>query len=84
MEELSDLSQDYFYLMDSGIVLLNAKATLALMKKSGWNPEREIFPEGGPSHYDLYGSMLTCFGEEASCPDPELSGLSRDDAGARH
>jgi galactokinase/mevalonate kinase-like predicted kinase len=74
-QELRELSRDYFYLMDSGIVLLNAEATLKLMKKSGWDDEKKDFKGGLPGTYDLYGEMLTAFGTEAGKPDPELDGL---------
>ncbi len=75
MEELRSLSQDYFYLMDSGIVLLNHPATLKLMEKSGWDPEKEKFKGGSPAFYDLYSDMLTAFGSEAGQSDPLLEGM---------
>ena len=37
VKELRDHAQDYLYLMDSGIVMMNSKTTMKLMKKSGWN-----------------------------------------------
>ena len=46
--ELRELSQDFFYLMDSGIVLMNAKATMKLMEKSGWVEDQEGYPDGTP------------------------------------
>ncbi|MCK4746555.1 MAG: bifunctional fucokinase/L-fucose-1-P-guanylyltransferase, partial [Bacteroidales bacterium] len=61
-EELRRLSHDFFYLMDSGIVLLNAKTTLKLMEKSGWEDGKGAFTGGVPGFYDLYGEMLTAFG----------------------
>ncbi|MFH0757031.1 MAG: L-fucokinase [Bacteroidota bacterium] len=45
-EELRAFSRDYFYLMDSGIVLFNAQASLKLMKKAGWNEEKGDFTNG--------------------------------------
>ena len=74
-EALGIFAKDYFYLMDSGIVLMNAKTTLKLMKKSGWDEKNGSFTGGYPEFYDLYGEMLTSFGSEASEPDPELAGL---------
>ena len=74
-EALGSYAKDYFYLMDSGIVLMNAKTTRKLMEKSGWDEERGSFTGGYPNFYDLYGEMLTSFGSEASEPDPELEGL---------
>jgi galactokinase/mevalonate kinase-like predicted kinase len=75
VEELRDLSQDYLYLMDSGIVLMNQKATLKLLQRSGWDKNTQSFGEGGPRYYDLYSGMLTAFGEEPAQSDPELSAL---------
>jgi galactokinase/mevalonate kinase-like predicted kinase len=74
-DRLRDLSGDYFYLMDSGIVLLNTETTMKLMEKAGWNESRGEFEGGAPSFYDLYGEMLTRFGSEASGKDPGLAGL---------
>jgi len=74
-EELVSYSGSYFYLMDSGIVLLNADTTQKLMKKSGWDQDKGGFTDGLPAYYDLYSDMLTSFGSEAVDPDPELRGL---------
>ena len=75
LQELRALSGEYFYLMDSGIVLLNEATTMLLMKKSGWNEKKEIFRNGLPDYYDLYGEMLASFGTESQVSDPELQGL---------
>jgi galactokinase/mevalonate kinase-like predicted kinase len=75
LEELRGYSHDYFYLMDTGIVLFSAGAILRLMKKAGWDGEKENFSGGLPGFYDLYGEMLTAFGTEAGTPDPEFDGL---------
>jgi galactokinase/mevalonate kinase-like predicted kinase len=74
-QELRDLAPGYFYLMDSGIVLLNEKTTLKLMQKSGWDENKNCFRDGLPQYYDLYGSMLTAFGQESPDKDPDLAGL---------
>jgi len=74
-KELHELAPEYYYLMDSGIVLLNEKTTMKLMQKSGWDENNSRFTSGSPEFYDLYGKMLTAFGEEASSADPDLKGL---------
>jgi len=76
VEELRDLSQDYLYLMDSGIVMMNNKTTLKLMKRAGWDQGSQSFTGSGPGYYDLYGEMLTAFGKESKSKDHELAGLS--------
>jgi len=73
LQELRDLSQDYLYLMDSGIVLMNAATTMKLMKKSGWDQTQEKFVGGLPDYYDLYSEMLTLFGSESDSDDLELN-----------
>ncbi len=75
LEELREYARDYFYLMDSGIVLLNPKTTLKLMKKAGWNEENGSFAAGAPDFYDLYGEMLISFGSETDDADPDLADL---------
>jgi len=74
-EDLRDASQDYYYLMDSGIVMLNADATLMLMQRSGWDEKKAQFGKGVPDYYDLYSEMLTSFGTESSSDDSELKNL---------
>jgi len=74
-QELREMAQDYFYLMDSGIVLMNAESTLKLMKKSGWKEEQNRFENGIPDFYDLYSEMLTSFGSESESNDPDLMNL---------
>ena len=44
--ELRDLSQEYLYLMDSGIVLMNAETTMKLMINSGWKEKHQEFKGG--------------------------------------
>ncbi|MEA3462446.1 MAG: L-fucokinase, partial [Bacteroidota bacterium] len=75
-EELRDFSREYYYLMDSGIVIMNAETTLKLMRKSGWDKKSQSFSKGGPRFYDLYSDMLTAFGDESGSKDPDLAGLS--------
>ena len=75
LQELRDMSRDYFYLMDSGIVLLNAGTTMKLMDKSGWDEDREAFAGGLPDFYDLYSTMLTAFGTESGSNDPDLKNI---------
>ncbi|MDX2431800.1 MAG: L-fucokinase, partial [Bacteroides sp.] len=72
---LGKYAKDYFYLMDSGIVLMNAKTTQKLMEKSGWDEESGSFTGAYPNYYDLYGDMLTSFGSEAKDVDPDFQGL---------
>lgn len=74
-DELREASQDYYYLMDSGIVMLNAASTLKLMQRSGWDEAKKIFAKRTPDFYDLYSDMLTAFGTESSSADQELKSL---------
>lgn len=74
-DELRDASQDYYYLMDSGIVMLNADSTLKLMQRSGWDEKKKRFVNGTPEFYDLYSEMLTSFGTESDSDDSELKSL---------
>jgi galactokinase/mevalonate kinase-like predicted kinase len=76
VEELRELSQDYLYLMDSGIVMMGGEATQKLMKRTGWNGHTQSFNGGVPGYYDLYSDMLTAFGDESGTADPELAALS--------
>jgi galactokinase/mevalonate kinase-like predicted kinase len=76
VEALREYAQEYYYLMDSGIVMMNAKSALRLFRKSGWNEKKQSFSGPAPRYYDLYSDMLTSFGQEAHSTDPDLSDLS--------
>jgi galactokinase/mevalonate kinase-like predicted kinase len=76
LEDLREHAHEYLYLMDSGIVMMNTKATLKLMKKSGWSEKGQSFPGNKPHFYDLYSDMLTAFGDESESTDPDFSALS--------
>jgi len=76
LEELRELAHAYFYLMDSGIVLLNAATTMKLMEKAGWDETQHKFRGGIPEFYDLYSEMLTAFGSEALTTDPDLKDVN--------
>jgi len=75
LEKLRDASQDYYYLMDSGIVMLNTDASMKLMHRSGWDEKKKQFVKGAPDFYDLYSEMLTAFGTESGSDDSELKNL---------
>jgi len=76
LEELREYAREYYFLMDSGIVMMNTETTLKLMKKSGWDEESQSFSDRSPRFYDLYSDMLTAFGNESDSSDADLSGLS--------
>lgn len=73
--DLRELSREYLYLMDSGIVMMNTRTILKLMERSGWDSDARSFREGTPGYYDLYGEMLTAFGDESDNADPDLAAL---------
>jgi len=75
-QDLRSLAQEYFYLMDSGMVMMNAKATQKLMEKAGWKEEELRFSNDIPGFYDLYSEMLTSFGTESEKEDPDLKDLN--------
>ena len=75
VEDLRELSGEYLYLMDSGIVVMNPETTQKLMKRSGWDSDTQSFKEGMAGYYDLYSEMLTAFGDESDNADPELAAL---------
>lgn len=76
LEELREHAQEYYYLMDSGIVMMNTESTLKLMKLSGWEEENQSFSGKAPRFYDLYSDMLTAFGQESDSGDPELGTMT--------
>lgn len=74
-EKLNTLASSHYYLMDSGIWLLNARATMSLMKKCGWDDNRGGFVNGIPNYYDLYSTMGASFGAEAIEEDAGINSM---------
>lgn len=70
LEELSDLMNSHFFLMDIGIWLLSDKAVELLIRKStGKNP-------GDIHDYDLYGEFGLSLGNNPKIEDPDFDNLT--------
>ena len=64
------------YFIDVGIWILSHRAMMALMRKSGWDEQRQCFREGFASEYDLYTDFGLALGTEPTRHDPDLVGLT--------
>lgn len=69
VEQLAQLSQSHYYLMDIGLWLLSDRAVEMLRKKS-------INPDGTYRFYDLYSQFGRALGTNPSLPDPDLALLT--------
>ncbi len=69
-------SRDNAFLIDVGIWLFSEKAVNCLMKKSGWDAQKQGFSHTVPDTYDLYGSWALSLGSEPVESDPEVSQLT--------
>ena len=71
-DRIQELARDHFFLVDTGVWLLSARAVAVLLRKAGCDPARP-----GPVHpYELYASFGPALGSRPSAPDPEIAGLS--------
>jgi hypothetical protein len=71
-----ELSAEYLCLVDTGMWLLSARAVAVLLRKAGWDAERQAFADGRPAGYDLYGQFGPALGRRPSQPDPEIGALT--------
>ncbi len=69
-------SRENAFLVDVGIWLLSERAVNCLMKKSGWNADKQAFSHNVPDTYDLYGSWALNLGSEPVESDPEVGELT--------
>lgn len=73
--EIRELAGDYFYLVDTGMWLLSAKAVEVLMRKCGWQREVSRFASGIPSNYELYSDFGLALGSAPALQDSEINAL---------
>lgn len=69
VQELANLSESHFFLVDVGLWLLSDKAVNRLSEKS-----RD--KEGKFKFYDLYSDFGRALGQRPTCPDDDLADLS--------
>ena len=75
---LKELSQEHLFLMDIGIWVLSDKAIELLMKRSGYNFEKEddLTFSKNLNFYDLYSDFGLNLGTQAAKKDTELNKLT--------
>ncbi|MEN8187459.1 MAG: bifunctional fucokinase/fucose-1-phosphate guanylyltransferase [Bacteroidota bacterium] len=76
--QLQKLSQENLYLMDIGIWVLSDRAVDLLIKRSGYNIDKEgrlVAPEN-PEFYDLYSDFGLNLGTHTNSKDTELNKLT--------
>lgn len=69
LNELERLSQSHFFLMDIGVWLLSDRAVQLLR-------DRSYGEDGGLQFYDLYSHFGLALGNNPSCEDREINGLT--------
>lgn len=75
-EEILELADGHFYLVDTGMWLLSARAVDVLMRKCGWDASRGDFAGGVAQNFELYAGFGLSLGTNPHLFDPEISALS--------
>ncbi|MDF7823177.1 bifunctional fucokinase/fucose-1-phosphate guanylyltransferase [Pontiellaceae bacterium B12227] len=75
-DAIREKSRNSAFLIDVGIWLLSERAVDCLMKKSGWDAEKQTFSGEVPDTYDLYGSWALNLGSDPVEMDPEVGKLT--------
>ena len=74
--DIASRSAQSLFFIDVGIWILSTRALLALMGKSGWQPENQSFTNGAPDYYDLYSEFGLALGQASTQADTTLAHLS--------
>ena len=74
-DTIRQLSEKYFFLVDTGFWLLSERAISVLMTRCGWNADAQKFENGLPSSYELYARFGPALGAVPSEPDLEIGAL---------
>jgi len=74
--KVKELSEDHFFLIDTGCWVLSRPAVLTMMQQCGWDIMRDVFRNGDPTFYDLYADFGQRLGSCPSIPDPTVSSRS--------
>jgi galactokinase/mevalonate kinase-like predicted kinase len=73
---LREITTDNIFYIDVGIWLLSDNAVRILMKRSGWDNEKQAYLQGYPDYYDFYGEYGLGLGSSPTKTDPELGALT--------
>jgi galactokinase/mevalonate kinase-like predicted kinase len=73
---IREKAREDLFLVDVGIWLLSERAVDCLMKKSGWDADKQAFTRGVPDTYDLYGSWALNLGSNPVESDSEVGALT--------
>jgi len=74
-DTIRQLSEEYFFLVDTGFWLLSKRAVAVLMSRCGWRADAQKFENGLPDPYELYARFGPALGAAPSEPDPEIGAL---------
>ncbi len=74
-DTIRQLSEDHFFLVDTGFWLLSERAVGVLMARCGWDTAAQTFTHGLPDPYELYARFGPALGESPAEPDPEIGAL---------
>jgi galactokinase/mevalonate kinase-like predicted kinase len=74
--QIRELAEQYVFLVDTGVWLLSERAVMTLLRKCGWDEERQEFAGGLPGHYELYADFGLNLGTAPTKPDPDVAGLT--------
>ncbi len=75
-DTLREKSRDHAFLIDVGIWLLSERAVDCLMKKSGWDSDKQAFGKDVPDPCDLYGKWALSLGSRPVESDLQVGELS--------
>jgi len=75
-EVTRSLSRSHLFMVDIGVWLLSERAADCLMRKCGWDAEKQAFTQDLPETYDMYGEWALHLGADPEVHDDAVSELT--------
>ena len=75
-DRIRELAAENLFMIDVGLWLLSERAVQCLMKKCGWDADRQAFNGDMATPYDLYAEWGPHFGSRPVHPDPDVGSLT--------
>ncbi|MEI6971070.1 MAG: bifunctional fucokinase/fucose-1-phosphate guanylyltransferase [bacterium] len=76
LQRLGELEKTHVFYLDTGIWLLSERAVMTLLRKCGWDDQKQLFRSGVPDSYDLFGQFGTALGSKPLEQDKDIGGLT--------
>ncbi|MCC6233394.1 MAG: bifunctional fucokinase/L-fucose-1-P-guanylyltransferase [Verrucomicrobiales bacterium] len=75
-DRIRALAAEHLFLVDTGMWLLSHRAVQALLRRCGWNVERQAFEGGSAQPFEMYAELGLGLGDQPTQSQPEFESLT--------